>query len=156
VAEPVYVGFSRHGASDVDVVVVVQDVGIMAYALYGAVLPESQLFTFDLTNLKKLGTRSLAAQTVVPGFAIDDGALTLLAPASDAGLDLFIFDLATATVRYSAVGASNLLHADANILGCAISRPFVAGPTWTYQVMWLDRAGAGQTLSYAPLTCGPP
>jgi hypothetical protein len=28
----------------------------------------------------------------------------------------------------SATGASNLLHADPNILACTISKPFVSGP----------------------------
>jgi hypothetical protein len=154
VAAPIHVGsFSRDGASSTDVLFVVEDVASGTYALYGGVLPESQLFTFDLTSLKRLAAPPITAASSTC-FKVHEGALTALVP-TDAGLDLYVYDLTTGLVTYSATGAANLLHADTNILACAMSLPLVTGSTSMFQVLWVDRTDGGQALSYAPLTCGP-
>ena len=147
--------FARDGASSADVMIAVEDVANGTYSLYGGVLPESQLFTFDLGSLKKLPTPPVTLP-VAPCFALYQGVLTVLGPLGDTGLDLYMFDLASGTVIDSATGAGNLLNGDPNILGCAISPPIVAGSTTTFQLLWTDRADGGETLSYAPLVCGRP
>ena len=115
-------------------------------------MPESQLFSFDpATTLKPL------PQVFQPGsgtcLAVFPGKLVVLLPQT-AGMDLYILDVATATVSYSLSGASNLLHSDTAITSCAIGTASVASNGLTFEVMWSDNVGGGlQNLMFAPLQC---
>jgi hypothetical protein len=148
---------SKNGSSNVDVVVAVaNDDGGTTYSVHSGVVPESELFTFDPMSLKVLAP--LPNGTARPCFTLHAGTGVVLWPSSGSGLELRLFDTASASVIYELMGASNLLHDDPNILMCAISQPRVTQGVTQYDFLWLDRsaAGSGETLQYAPLQCGPP
>ncbi len=150
-------GMTPHGtdSADVGIVVPTDDAG-MNYAVYVGVIKESDLFTFDVTKLKALPTSVINIGATKPCLVTHEGQAALLSPNMTSGFDLFLIDMATASVRYSLTGANNLLHADANILSCAISSPRVTQMVTQYDVIWLDRSGASTTLQYAPLQCSSP
>jgi hypothetical protein len=125
-----------------------------SYGLFTGVVPESQLFTFDLaTSLFELplsvGINASACAAPYPG------KLLALLPQT-AGLDLYVIDMATGTIDYSLTGASNVLHTDTAIIGCAVvPEPGSDSATQLkFDIVWTDNAGGGpQNVMFAPLVC---
>ncbi len=136
---------------DVAVVEPTNDAGTV-YGIFVGIIPESQLFTFNpATALKPLF--SLAAGGPNACFAAYPGAFVALLPTTS-GMDLYMLDLATATVRYSATGASNILHGDSEIVACGMGTANITSSSFAFNVIWTENAGNGQqNLLYAPLQC---
>jgi hypothetical protein len=142
----------RPDGANVDVSAVVFPADAAGAEIGTAVVPESQLFTFDpAATLKVVALPDQPSNTwCVTSYP---GKLVFLAPTT-AGMDLLIIDVATGTLSYSLTGASNLVHADSAIVDCAIAAPVVAGNTMTFEVVWTDNTGTGaQNLEFAPLQC---
>jgi hypothetical protein len=143
--------FQPDGAN-VDVSAVLFPADAAGVEIGTGVVPESQLFSFDPGSALKVVTlpdqpSNTWCVTSYPG------KLVFLAPTT-AGMDLLIIDVATGTLAYSLTGASNLVHADSAIVGCAIAQPVIAGSTMTFEVIWTDNTGTGsQNLEFAPLQC---
>ncbi|HEY8089055.1 MAG TPA: hypothetical protein VIF09_14450 [Polyangiaceae bacterium] len=146
-------GFAPDGTNtDVASILATNDAG--AYGLFTARVPESQLFTFDVTSTMRQIPLSVPVgpQTCGTSWA---GKFLALNP-STAGMDLYVFDMPTATIDYSLTGASNVLHADTAIVGCAVVLE-ASSSTATqlkFDLVWTDNAGGGpQNVMLAPLIC---
>jgi hypothetical protein len=138
--------------TNVDVSAVLFPVDAAVPIIATATIPESQLFTFDPgTVLQPVALPSTpSASWCVTTYP---GKLVFLSP-TIAGMDLYVIDVATATLSYSLTGASNLVHPDTAIVNCAIAHPVIAGTMATFEVVWTDNAGGGpQNLEFAPLQC---
>lgn len=138
--------------TNVDIAAVEFDPDAGTVALATAAVPESQLFTFDAaTTLKPLN--QTFQPTSASCLAVYPGKLVALLPQA-AGMDLYILDVATGTVSYSLVGASNLLNSDTTIAACAIGPASITSSGLTFEVMWSDNVGGGlENLMFAPLQC---
>jgi hypothetical protein len=72
------------------------------------------------------------------------------------GIDLYVIDPATATILYSATGASNLLNGDTAIVTCGLGLGATVPGQIDLNLIWTDNAGSGtQNLLYAPIVCTP-
>jgi hypothetical protein len=137
--------------TNVDVAVVESTGDAGALGIFTGVVPESQIGTFDPTTLKPLSGFAIsgpnACVTAYPGY------LLALIPTTS-GMDLYVIDVATASVAYSLTGASNILHGDTEIVACGLGNAANIGNTLNFNLIWTENAGGGtQNLEYAPLQC---
>lgn len=122
------------------------------YALVTAVVPESQLFTFNPSTVLQpinIGT-PITSQPCLTSFP---GKILVLVP-DTAGMDLYVIDIASHSVVYSLTGNSTILSSDTAIVTCALGNATFAGNQLNFELIWTDNVGNGQqNLSYIPLQC---
>jgi hypothetical protein len=146
--------FQADGANvDISAAVLIGDAG-MTFGLFTAVVPEAQVATFNpATTLKQVPLG--AGLTAPPCFASFPGGIVLGVPTLS-GIDLYVIDPATATILYSATGASNLLNGDTAIVTCGLGLGATVPGQIDLNLIWTDNAGSGtQNLLYAPIVCTP-
>lgn len=146
------VGWQADGTGvDVAAAVPVDEAGTQ-YTLATAVVPESQLFTFDPTTALQPITIGMPI-TQQPCLTSFPGKILVMVPDS-AGMDLLVIDIASHSVEYSLTGASTLLHSDTSIVTCALGNATFAGNQLNFELIWTDNVGNGQqNLNYVPLQC---
>jgi hypothetical protein len=158
--------FQRNG-TNVDVGLVLpgqNDAGMMTYLAYFGEIPESKVFTFNLTDLKTpdvFDALGIGANYngPPPCWASAAGKMVMLISAgANPGLNTIAVDIAKATLPISMLGSSNLLTSDPNVLSCSIAFASVSGTQFLFDLVWADNsAGTGMvTLNYAPLVCNIP
>ena len=157
--EPVAFQADPVGSGNVDVTVAeaVGDAANMSFALFTGTMPESHLFTSALaTSLKEVDTSVLGPLgQQKPCVASYPGKLAIVLPAAS-GFDMVIIDVKTATIDYSLVGSSNLLHGTTMINNCALGTPQLQGGIPTFDLVWTETNLSGTTvhpLFYARIAC---
>jgi hypothetical protein len=159
--------FQRNG-TNVDVGIVApgqNDAGQPVYNAYFGEIPESKVFTFNVTtDLKKpdvFDALGIGANYngPPPCWATAGGKMLMLISAgTNPGLNTIGLDIPKATISLSMLGASNLLTSDANVLSCSLAFASASGTQYVYDLVWADNAGGTgmETLNYAPLVCNIP
>ncbi len=153
-AQMVPLAFQADGTNvDIAAAMLIGDAG-MTFGAFTASVPEAQIGTFNpATTLKEVPLG--AGLTAQPCFTSYPGGMVLAVPTLS-GIDLYVIDPATATIVYSATGASNLLNGDTAIVTCGLGMGEALPGQIDLNLIWTENAGTGgQNLLYAPIVCTP-